>query len=890
MRKYLIITLLMLMGMNLDAKNVSINDITGCWKMVPEKGMVMAGEIIMNISATSISQALYSEKQGTRTDLLNGSFYLSDIPATSWNVELHGKMQSGAYMVINVNGKMSQNEISFDNEGMLVLVPYGKENGMTMKFRRITKDEIPKTNQSYTEEDMNLMNGFMTIYNREQENPLLVTDMPGSLIWYIKEFISVYDTQNMTTLRIGGPLNGMDLVALTLPDELRQDFPKLNTLDLSMAWFVSDTIPYNDHIVEDFNHKLFSESMGIHMVKNLKTDSIGGYIDLPGDTCVNVVYDIFGWTVEHKRDSSYIHFCTTIDDCISHLAFNSVTWLENIILPITTCEIHDWALADCPKLKEITIPSRVGDISDFAFANDSALTVVKVAEDSEILERLRNDLNSEEPKIFFGHNPNLRIETYSTKRPDVTFTIRGRSYSSRLPNYVLDHSNKQTIYTIVPNTREFSFKVTVPQYSIISFHNQQKEIIAEGGDVYIDLENDSLSGTPLNDKLHKYCKVLEKLEKEISDALVMTDKFACVDSAAVFKARVDTARMNFHRSLYQIFLSNYDNCISTYMLSKYYRAMPIEVGKMLFMAVSPDVATDPLLYEEWENVKEASRTVHLDGFSFGDTRLMKTVKNVKAGELNKMLSGEEWEEVKRLKVEGPINAHDIRWLRSLCRGKMKKEIPSRMLNALDLSDAYIVDNQGKTSTYMPDSAFANISYLKYIALPKNITVIGKNCFSGNFLDGIKIYDNVHTIKSEAFAGSFCLYDIKMPSNLERIGYQAFAACRKLRDVILPNKVKEIGKNAFAYCLNLRQLHIPTSTKRIGESITWQSLNVAINIDAANKDYKVISNVIVALNDVAREAIGQTFAKFLPKPAHNTYKVRYKMVNGKKVQVSRKPVK
>ena len=54
MRKYLIIALLMLMGMNLDAKNVSINDITGCWKMVPEKGMVMAGDIIMNISATSI--------------------------------------------------------------------------------------------------------------------------------------------------------------------------------------------------------------------------------------------------------------------------------------------------------------------------------------------------------------------------------------------------------------------------------------------------------------------------------------------------------------------------------------------------------------------------------------------------------------------------------------------------------------------------------------------------------------------------------------------------------------------------------------------------------------------------------------------------------------------
>lgn len=884
-RKSLIITLLMLMGMNLDAKNVNINDIAGSWKMIPDKGMVMAGDIIMNISTTSISQALYSEKKGTKTDLLNGIFYLSDVPATSWNADKLGKILSGAYMVINVNGRMSQKAISFDNNGLLVLVPYGTENGMTMRFRRISKDEIPQIDQSYTDEDFNLMNGFITLYNREQVNPLLVIYTPGSLIWQLKEFISEYDTKNMTTLRVGGPINGMDLIGLTLPDELRQEFPKLNTLDLSMAWFVSDTIPYNDHMVEDYNHELFTETIGIHMQRNPQTDSIGGLVKVPGDTCVNVLYDRFGWGIEEKKDSSYIHLCTTIDDCISHLAFNDVPWLEDIILPITTREIHEWALADCPKLKEITIPSSVMEIYDFAFANDSALTVVRVAEDSNIISRLRDDLNSEEPKIFYGHNPNLRIETYSTKRPDVTFTIRGRSYSSRLSNRVLDYSSKETLYTIEPNTREFSFKVTVPQYSIIHFYNQKKDIIAEGGDVYIDLENDSLSGTPLNDKLHRYNMLLEEMEKEVSGALVMTDKFACVDSAAIFKARVDTARMNFHRLIYKIFLSNYNNCISTYMLSKYYKSMPIEIGKMLFMATSPDIASTPLLYEEWERVKESSRTVHFDCFAFSDTRFMKTVKNLKAGELNKMLSEEEWDEIKRLKVEGPINTRDIRWLRSLCSGKMEGELPTRMLIALDLTNAYIVDSQGKTSTYMPDSAFANISYLKYIALPKNITVIGKMCFCGNYLDEIKIYDNVHTIKSKAFAGSHCLHDIKLPANLERIEDLAFAYCFRLRDMILPNKVKEIGRGAFENCENLRRLHIPASTKKIGESITSQSLNVAISIDAANKDYKEISNVIVALNDAARESIGQTYAKYLTKSVPSAYKVRYKMVNGKKVRVS-----
>ena len=73
MRKYLIMTLFVLLGMNLNAKNVNIKDIIGDWILVPNKGMVMAGDIIMNISEVSISQKLHNDKSGANMELFKGS-------------------------------------------------------------------------------------------------------------------------------------------------------------------------------------------------------------------------------------------------------------------------------------------------------------------------------------------------------------------------------------------------------------------------------------------------------------------------------------------------------------------------------------------------------------------------------------------------------------------------------------------------------------------------------------------------------------------------------------------------------------------------------------------------------------------------------------------------
>lgn len=891
MRKYLIMTLFVLLGMNLNAKNVNIKDIIGDWILVPNKGMVMAGDIIMNISEVSISQKLHNDKSGANMELFKGSYYLSDAPVTSWIDDLWGKSQSGSYLVKNIDGKMSQSEISFDDEGLLVLVPYDSQNGWTMRFRKMTYEES-KSKKDEKDKAMDLMSGMMSLLNRELDDPMLIINSPSSLLFQIDDFISNHDTKNMTTLRVGGPINGLDLMLLKLSDGYDQYFPKLNTLDLSMAWFVTDTIAYTDHEFQNCNHDYFSKVQGMHMMKNLKKDTIGVIYYMNVDSSVNVCYDKYGWLVEEMRDSVYHHFCTTFDDCISERAFSRVPWLEKIILPFNTKEIHWQAFGCCPKLREITIPASVNKIYDYAFIEDSALEVIKVEEGAHILNQIRSDLGSENPRIFYKTNPNLRIETYSTKKPDVTFTIRGRKQHSKYPTMVFDCSNYKELMMLKPSeTSEFSMQVTVPQYSVISFgDSRRKAIIAEGGDVYIDLEKDSLSGTPLNDKLHWCNKLIAQCEEKVKDAKLWVDGYACEDSAAVFKARYDAAREQFYKAVNAFVVGNYDNCLSAYILTKYYRELPNEMSRELLLMCNPDIASDPLLRNEWRWARESSRRVHLDFNGYSDTRFMKSLTNSKAGQLNTLLTETEWRDVKRLKVSGPINAQDINWLKWLCRDRMENSNWGCRLRALDLSDAYIVDQQGKPSTYMPDESFAWVPWLKYIALPKNITEIGKRCFYDTRIEEVKMYDNVHTIGENAFGISTELHDLKLPVNLKKIGEMAFWQCHGIREMILPDKVSEIGRGAFSLCLNLSHIHIPASTKLIGAKLTDESHNVTITVDKANKEYKEISNVIVACTDAARAAIGQTNAKYFasdPVMQYTTVRSKYKMVNGKKVLVSRK---
>ena len=109
--------------------------------------------------------------------------------------------------------------------------------------------------------------------------------------------------------------------------------------------------------------------------------------------------------------------------------------------------------------------------------------------------------------------------------------------------------------------------------------------------------------------------------------------------------------------------------------------------------------------------------------------------------------------------------------------------------------AYIVDEKGQPSAYMPDSSFAFNHGLKYIALPKSIKVIGRMCFyDSNGLEYIKMYDNVGTIESEAFANAVSLLDFTLPANLDMTegclktyaGANSDIVCRCVSEIVSEN--------------------------------------------------------------------------------------------------------
>lgn len=842
MRKILVLALLIIANVGIKSAEVRVNDIIGDWIYVPNKGMVMAGDIVMNISATSISQSLYSKKNQSKNDMFYGSYYLSSEPAESWDKDMVGKSQSGSYLVRSSNNRMVQSEVSFDSDGMLVVAPFNEKNGWTMRFRRMSDKEKEEIKRGKVSDEMGLVNGYVNIKNKEKALPLLEIKKPGSLFLQVEDFAKKYNGQEMEIVRIGGPIDAYDLLTISMFDNY---FPNIRALDLSSAWFVTDSIAYHSHEYPNCGHEFFSEVKGLHMVKDFRNSGNNIICKEYKNASYNACYNRSGWLVEEKKDTLYRHLCTTIDDCVSEFAFHKLWWLERIILPMSTKEIHSHAFYYCLHLEEVVIPPSVERISPYAFVGMPALTKVRVSEDSPLVDILETDLGTENSKIFLKYNPKLKIEKYSCNKPDVTFTITGRMKAGTPLMLVSDYTNHKLIKKLSSTDGNFSFKVTVPQYSIIGFNNLSKVVIAEGGDVYIDLLKDSVSGTPLNDKLNEYNKSLTMAEKELRKAISMLDRYANKDIAASLQLGVDDARKKLYSYISRYYLSNYNNCISAYLLARYYKDMPYILNKMLFMVGAPSLTTNQLLRNEWSWLREASRRVYIDYNAYSDTRFMTTLTNVKAGELNTLQTNEKWEVCERLKIEGKLNATDIRWLRTMCR--------KNKLKALDLSDADIVDEKGLKTACMPDSSFAFNCSLRYIALPKNTKVIGRGCFyDSNGLEYVKIYDDVQTIEAGAFANASNLHDFTLPANLEKIGARAFWQCSNIRNMVLPKNVKEIGRNAFGLCRNLLGLHIPAATEKIGKGITDESLNVSVSMDAANKNYKVISNVIVACNEEVRE--------------------------------------
>lgn len=140
----------------------------------------------------------------------------------------------------------------------------------------------------------------------------------------------------------------------------------------------------------------------------------------------------------------------------------------------------------------------------------------------------------------------------------------------------------------------------------------------------------------------------------------------------------------------------------------------------------------------------------------------------RAGTLSTLLKECESE----VKVSGPINGTDIKYLRSLIeQGKLK---------SLDLSDASIVSggvayfesNKTEKDIIGPDM-FKECKNLRSIVLPKNVVAVQSGAFTKTGLVKIEI-----------------------PNSVSKLGYDSFAYCSSLSTVVIGSRVSSMDQGVF----------------------------------------------------------------------------------------------
>ena len=79
---------------------------------------------------------------------------------------------------------------------------------------------------------------------------------------------------------------------------------------------------------------------------------------------------------------------------------------------------------------------------------------------------------------------------------------------------------------------------------------------------------------------------------------------------------------------------------------------------------------------------------------------------------------------------------------------------------------------------------------------------------------VKIPKGITEIAADAFSGS-SIGSVIFPEGVIKIGSNAFKECRKLQKVQLPKSLQSIGSNAFWNCTSLKRITIPDNVKTIG---------------------------------------------------------------------------
>lgn len=117
----------------------------------------------------------------------------------------------------------------------------------------------------------------------------------------------------------------------------------------------------------------------------------------------------------------------------------------------------------------------------------------------------------------------------------------------------------------------------------------------------------------------------------------------------------------------------------------------------------------------------------------------------------------------------------------------------------------VLYNKEKTKLICYPSSKTNAEYR---VLSTTQTIGERACMNNNYLNTLKIPNNVETISEQAFYNCQNLINITFSNRLKEIGDEAFKLCYNIENIILPDSLNIIGQNVFSKCQKVEELVVP----------------------------------------------------------------------------------
>ncbi len=231
--------------------------------------------------------------------------------------------------------------------------------------------------------------------------------------------------------------------------------------------------------------------------------------------------------------------------------------------------------------------------------------------------------------------------------------------------------------------------------------------------------------------------------------------------------------------------------------------------------------------------------------------ISKDITLTTAGTLSNYINKNEMYNVTSLRVSGPVNSTDLKFIRRIAGRDSIGRSTRGLLQNLDLKDArivkggepYIIDDNRQLTTEddaLPERAFYDCEGLRKVVLPTGVKKIGNGVFSMCLaLDTVVM---PQADKSEYVYEDSIIYNAdttsvlqvmpfksgraNLASGVSRLEAYSAAGCPKLERIILPSSIKQIGTRGLYFDFNLVEIRsYSRSVPELGANV-FDDVNVA----------------------------------------------------------------